>query len=544
MKKEPEIVKELRFMEKIGKIQNDNNSNKGIEERSVEGKLTDDRYRFLFENLNDGLILINKFGKVIDINKSALEMYGDTRENVVGKNFTKMGIFSSKDLPVLIKDIKKILSGEEIKRLVLMNSKNGEGRWLESSVKLTKQGKVAYVLVIARDITEKKRAQELLIKEKETAEKYLNLAGTAIMALDSNGSIILLNKKGCEILGYGEKELVGKNWFDTCLPKNISDDIKDVFKKLIAGDIEPVEFHENPVLRKDGNKRLIGWHNTILRNDEGNIIGTLSSGEDITEIKNAENQLKKAHTELQYLNKKLEEKVRERTFQMEKLLEQKDEFINMLSHDLKNPIGVLQNLISIVEDSNNDPKLKEIMQVCQRNVQNMKELITKTLELAEQSELGLKIKASKINLLEIINEVVSNNQVLFNENKIEVENKIKNDVIINADKTLLMEVLENIFSNAVKYSKDEPGKLVIDSSHKDDFATISIADTGIGISPEEIDHIFDEFYKTSNSVNDDSHGLGLAITKRIIDKHGGKIWAESSGIGKGTSIFFTLPSAS
>jgi len=544
MKKEPEIVKELKLMEKIGKIQNDNSSNKKIEEKSVEGKLADDRYRFLFENLNDGLILINKFGKVIDINKSALEMYGDSRENVVGKNFTKMGIFSSKDLPVLIKDIKKILSGEEIKRLVLMNSKNGEGRWLDSSVKLTKQGKVAYVLVIARDITEKKRAQELLIKEKETAEKYLNLAGTVLMALDSNGSMILLNKKGCEILGYGEKELVGKNWFDTCLPKNISEDIKDVFKKLIAGDIEPVEFYENPVLRKDGNKRIIGWHNTILRNDEGKISGTLSSGEDITEIKNAENQLKKAHTELQYLNKKLEEKVRERTFQMEKLLEQKDEFINMLSHDLKNPIGVLQNLISIVEDSNNDPKLKEIMQVCQRNVQNMKELITRTLELAEQSELGLKIKASKINLLEIINEVVSNNQVLFNENKIEVENKIKNDVIINADKTLLMEVIENIFSNAVKYSKDGAGKLVIDSSHKDDFATISIADTGIGISPEEIGHIFDEFYKTSNSVNDESHGLGLAITKRIIDKHGGRIWAESSGLGKGTSIFFTLPSAS
>jgi PAS domain S-box-containing protein len=114
------------------------------------------------------------------------------------------------------------------------------------------------------------------------------------LVLDTNGKATLINKKGCEVLGYKEKEIIDKSWFDTFLPERNREKVKKVFYKLIAGEIEPVEYFENPVLTKDGEERLIAWHNTILRDSHGNITGTLSSGLDITERRKAEETMKKS----------------------------------------------------------------------------------------------------------------------------------------------------------------------------------------------------------------------------------------------------------
>ncbi|MDT8281183.1 MAG: PAS domain S-box protein [Gammaproteobacteria bacterium] len=102
---------------------------------------------------------------------------------------------------------------------------------------------------------------------------------------------MLINNRGCEILGYKEEEIVGKNWFENFLPRRMRKDVKNVFKKLMVEEMGPLEYFENPVLNKDGNERLIAWHNTILRDEQGCITGILSSGEDITKRKKAEEQL-------------------------------------------------------------------------------------------------------------------------------------------------------------------------------------------------------------------------------------------------------------
>jgi PAS domain S-box-containing protein len=141
--------------------------------------------------------------------------------------------------------------------------------------------------------------EENLKEEKEKFENYVNLAGTILMALDKNGNILTLNKKGYEILGYKEGELLGKNWFETCLPKRIKKEVREVFKKLIVGEIKKSELFENFVLTKSGKEKIISWHNTIIKNSEGKIIGTLSSGEDITEKKEIEEKIKDSETTLQ-----------------------------------------------------------------------------------------------------------------------------------------------------------------------------------------------------------------------------------------------------
>ncbi|MFX1390975.1 MAG: PAS domain S-box protein [Promethearchaeota archaeon] len=132
---------------------------------------------------------------------------------------------------------------------------------------------------------------------------YLNLVGVIIVALNKNGEIIVLNRKGYEVLEYNTGELTGKNWFEQCIPNLFKDQVLGIFKKIMEGEIEPLEFFENPVVTKFGNKKIIAWHNTVLYDTNNNIIGTLSSGEDITERKKAEKQLKDQRAALESIFK-------------------------------------------------------------------------------------------------------------------------------------------------------------------------------------------------------------------------------------------------
>jgi PAS domain S-box-containing protein len=132
---------------------------------------------------------------------------------------------------------------------------------------------------------------EKLQEEKEKAESYLNVAGVIIVAFDTHAKITLINKKGCEILGYKKEELIGKNWFEVCLPKEEYKPIYEVYKNIISGKIKPFIHHENYIITKSGERRYILWHNALLKDKNGEITGTLSSGEDITERKKAEEEL-------------------------------------------------------------------------------------------------------------------------------------------------------------------------------------------------------------------------------------------------------------
>ena len=123
------------------------------------------------------------------------------------------------------------------------------------------------------------------------AEKYFNIAEVMLMVLNADQTVSTINRKGCEILEYKKNEIIGKNWFDNFLPKEIKEDIKTVFNKLIKGKVELVEYYENPVLTKSGEEKIIAWHNTILKDKSGKICCTISSGEEITERKRIEEEI-------------------------------------------------------------------------------------------------------------------------------------------------------------------------------------------------------------------------------------------------------------
>jgi PAS domain S-box-containing protein len=141
---------------------------------------------------------------------------------------------------------------------------------------------------------QRRQTEELLQKERDRSGQYLDIAGVAIVAINKEGLVTLINRKGCQILGYPRHEIIGKNWFDSFIPKDIQEPIRKYFFQLLNGNQKLMEYNENPVLTKGGQEKLIFWYNTLIYDESGGVAGTLSSGEDITDRKQMENELRES----------------------------------------------------------------------------------------------------------------------------------------------------------------------------------------------------------------------------------------------------------
>jgi len=168
-------------------------------------------------------------------------------------------------------------------------------------------------------------------------------------------------------------------------------------------------------------------------------------------------ELEDAHEVLFIINKDLERKVKQRTEKIEHLIRQKDEFINQLSHDLKTPLTPLMVLLPMLEKKMTTEKDKELFAVVNRNVEFMKELVTKTINLAKLNSDKIPFNVITILLTDEIKNSLINNQVLFEENNIVVKNHVIDEIFVEADQILLQELLNNLIANAVKYSLFEGG---------------------------------------------------------------------------------------
>ncbi len=159
-----------------------------------------------------------------------------------------------------------------------------------ASAIMGERGQPFCLIVIGRDITERE-AEAAVRKERRRAQAYLDVANTMLVALDVHGIVTLINRKGCEILGYPHGEIIGKKWFSNFLPKEHRAEVRAVFAKLMSGETDIVAYYENSVVTSSGEERILGWQNTFVRDDAGGIAGTLSSANDITERKRLEQSL-------------------------------------------------------------------------------------------------------------------------------------------------------------------------------------------------------------------------------------------------------------
>jgi len=167
-------------------------------------------------------------------------------------------------------------------------------------------GLISFTLV-RKSEAERSEIEQIHWRERNKAQEYLNIAGVIIVAINTEQKVTLINRKGCKILGYEEEEITGKNWFDHFLPEWDRERVRATFIRLIPGGQKAADYFENPVLTKSGEERIIAWHNTLLTDETGNITGTLSSGEDITEHKKAEEALKESEERFRQLAENIDQ---------------------------------------------------------------------------------------------------------------------------------------------------------------------------------------------------------------------------------------------
>ncbi len=262
------------------------------------------------------------------------------------------------------------------------------------------------------------------------------------------------------------------------------------------------------------------------------------------ELEELKKRLSETENQLNELNRNLEQKVIDRTLEAKRLLLHINKFIDHLSHDLGTPITPLVTLLPFIKEGVTDAKTKELVDTCIRSAEYIKRVVKNTQEIAELNTTDFYLKRE--NLSDIVDNLINKYDVVFKSCSIKVENCIGKDIFVKTEKDKLLKVFDHITSNAVN-SMLTGGTLSLASSKMDrktgSFIRVSISDSGMGLSSDQVGHIFDEFYKADESRHKlDSTGLGLSICKRIVEKHGGSIWAESPGKDKGATIHFTIPS--
>ena len=257
-------------------------------------KKAEEAYRSLVDYSLQGLAIFQD-GRVVFANKAMAGITGYTVDKMLAMSHQQVQAFVHPDDRELVWNRhRERLKGKSLPEQYELRGirKDGSVCWLEIYARRIEYNEKPAIQAAYVDITHRKKTERLLQKERDKAQKYLDVARVMLVAIDSEQRVGLINKKGCEILGYSEDEILGKNWFDNFLPERVRGEVKAVFNRVINNEADGPEYYENPVLTKDGQERLIAWYNTILRDEKDKVIATLSSGEDITERKRAEESVR------------------------------------------------------------------------------------------------------------------------------------------------------------------------------------------------------------------------------------------------------------
>jgi PAS domain S-box-containing protein len=270
--------------------------------RKAQAEIEESRTRYsdLYDFAPVGYFTFDKYGLILEVNLTAAKELGLKRSLLINKPFRTYIV--TEDRKLFDQYIQKVFkSGDRQTCEIRLKKKDGKEFYAQlESIALEESSGNNICRTSFIDITGRKRAEKELIKERNTAQEYLDIAGVILVGINADEEVTLINKKGCEILGYEKHEVIGRNWFDTFVPPEIRENVRDAFKKLISAEIEPVRFFENAILTSNGTERIIAWENAIVRDEAGNIVSTLSSGEDITARKAAEDILINALEESQH----------------------------------------------------------------------------------------------------------------------------------------------------------------------------------------------------------------------------------------------------
>jgi len=296
------------------------------------------------ETASDLMYITDKVGNLTYVNNAIVKTLGYSKDEIIGMHLTK--VLGQKEAKKYFeRKLQELITREEIDVESVWLTKDGKEIYGQTKVVAVydRDGNFEGGRGILHDITERKRAEEETIKAKAQIENYLKVAGVMLAATDEKENITIMNDMGYEILGYKEGELIGKNWFDTLVPEKIRKEIRDIYNQLMSGDVKPVEYYENPLLTKDGEEKIIAFHNTVLRNPDNKIVGVVFSGEDITERKRAEEALQESEEKFRTIFDNTTDGILLADIENKKFLDSNKMFCQMLGYSLEEikNIGVM-----------------------------------------------------------------------------------------------------------------------------------------------------------------------------------------------------------
>ncbi|MFQ6014460.1 MAG: ATP-binding protein [Anaerolineae bacterium] len=410
---------------------------------------------------------------------------------------------------------------------------------------------------IARQLVEKEEAEEKAREHERFLATVTAHSADAIISLDNNGIIQSWNRGAELIFGYRPAEIVGQH-FSILVP---AESKRNGELELIARRIAEKGFiknYETDRITKDGRRVTVELTRTLLTDKESNIIGSSAILRDITAKKRAEEKIR-------HLNKILESKVAHRTRELllaygelrarneelEKANEElkeldrlKSEFVSMVSHELRAPLTNVSGALELIKGGCDHPSFtcQEMFRIVSDQTTRLTRLVQGILNVSRIEAGKLHLERQRVDILPIISKVVDSISPTTTVHQFQLPAR---DGLppVWGDRDRIEEILLNVVDNAVKYSP-EGGTIVIEVKQQDSRIAVSVTDSGIGIPPNELGKIFDKFYRVDSGDAQETygHGLGLYISKKLVEAHGGQMWVESI-VSQGSKFTFTLPLA-
>ena len=495
---------------------------------------SEERFRTAFENANVGVCLVATDGRLLKVNDAMSQIFGYSRQEL--EQMTTTSIAYPEDLEISPAFIKNALSGETNqasfdKRYI---HKQGHVIWghVSSALVCDSQGKPLYFISHVQDITQRKHAEEALRESEERLRQIASSLREVVWLRDVKTRQILyvnpafqqLTGRTCESF-YANRDLM----LETIHP----DDKAWVIEALAQRENIPYD-KEHRIVHLDGSVRWVASRIFPVRNEAGELYRWASIMEDITERKRAE-------AEIRRLNQELEQRVVDRTAQLEAANKELEAFAYSVSHDLRAPLRhidgfleLLQTKTSITWDAESQHYMANISDAAKR----MGILIDDLLSFSRMGRSGM--SKMPVDLTSLVHEVILD---LTPETKNRnIRWYIDNLPTVIGDRAMLRVVLVNLISNALKFTRPRAqAKIEIGCTpSQSDQVVIFVRDNGVGFDMQYADKLFGVFQRLHRAEDFEGTGIGLANVRRIINRHGGRTWAESQ-VDHGATFYFSLP---
>ncbi len=378
---------------------------------------------------------------------------------------------------------------------------------------------------------------ELIVKLRQINIEITHLAAVvnnsddAILSKDLDGRVVSWNSAAEKLYGYTAKEMIGQP-LDRLLPADRSAEIRDILVRIKKG--ERLEHYETKRLTKDGRTIDISLTVSPVIDDDGRIIGASTIGRDVTKEKIAEAEMRG-----------LLEETRRTNAELQRMDGIKDEFLSIMTHDLKSPLVSILGYSDMLLGGMTGPlaeKQAAFLGIVKQQAAQMQAMIDTLLDYTRAEFGKLVVKPESVDLSGLAAEQVRAFGPEARRRQIAVLYEPAGPLVVTADKNMLTEVVANLIGNALKYTPDG-GRVAVSLERKGGEAVLAVKDNGRGLAPDKIARVFDKFFvvEEKEAREKRSLGLGLYISKKFIEANHGRIWAQSLGLGQGAAFAFALP---